>query len=605
MTLTLRFAAGSHKGMIREGNEDSGYAGPRLLAVADGMGGQAAGEVASSAVLSTLVDLDEDVPGADLLSLLENAVHRANDHLRAMVEEDPQLEGMGTTLTALLWSGNRLGLVHVGDSRAYLLRDGVLDQITQDHTWVQRLVDEGRITEEEAGTHPQRSLLMRALDGRGQVEPDLSIREVRLGDRYLICSDGLSGVVSAETLQETLLAYAQPADAIAELISLALRGGGPDNITCVVADVIDIDGPDALATPLHATPVVVGAVADGPPTATDNRVLRTPAGRAAQLGRGGAGGGAQEPGYGTGNAYADPPGAFGAHAGMPPAPGAANLGALDDAYTFVKPRRRGLWVWRALAIVVVLGLIGGGAYAGYRWTRTQYYIGIDGESVAIFRGINQDLPGVSLSDLYRREDINLSLLPRYQQEEIRKTIPADDLDDAEDRIEAFRHQAELCQLVADAAQDGGTQQETQQPAAQDDGKGTSEQERSPESSTPPQPPQDGQQGGTSTQPQAQPVAHTADTTGGTGPAATTTTATATATAGPGVVTQLLDVVQSTLGTTTSPSPGTTDPSTPTPDPSGKAGQESEPGTESTPQETDPLASLSPEDRQLAEQCSQP
>ncbi len=156
MSLSLRFAAGSHKGMIREGNEDSGYAGPRLLAIADGMGGAAAGEVASSEAISTIVALDDDVPGSDVLTSLGTAVQRANDQLRSMVEEDPQLEGMGTTLTALLWTGQRLGLVHVGDSRAYLLRDGVLTQITQDHTWVQRLVDEGRITEEEATTHPQR-----------------------------------------------------------------------------------------------------------------------------------------------------------------------------------------------------------------------------------------------------------------------------------------------------------------------------------------------------------------------------------------------------------------------------------------------------------------
>ncbi len=193
--------------MIREGNEDSGYAGPRLLAIADGMGGQAAGEVASSEVISTIVALDDDVPGSDLLTSLGQAVQRANDQLRAMVEEDPQLEGMGTTLTALLWTGQRLGLVHVGDSRAYLLRDGVLTQITQDHTWVQRLVDEGRITEEEASTHPQRALLMRALGSGEHVEPDLSVREVRAGDRYLICSDGLSGVVSHQTMEETLASY--------------------------------------------------------------------------------------------------------------------------------------------------------------------------------------------------------------------------------------------------------------------------------------------------------------------------------------------------------------------------------------------------------------
>src|SRR5690349_9619308 len=133
MSLSLRFAAGSHKGMIREGNEDSGYAGPRLLAVADGMGGQAAGEVASSEVLSSIVDLDEDVPGTDPMAALHDAAERANERLRVLVEADPSLEGMGTTLTALLWTGQRAALIHIGDSRAYLLRDGVLTQITTDH----------------------------------------------------------------------------------------------------------------------------------------------------------------------------------------------------------------------------------------------------------------------------------------------------------------------------------------------------------------------------------------------------------------------------------------------------------------------------------------
>lgn len=223
------------------------------------------------------MQLDDDVPGSDILTALSVAVQRANDQLRVMVEEDPQLEGMGTTLTALLWTGQRLGLVHVGDSRAYLLRDGVLTQITQDHTWVQRLVDEGRITEEEATTHPQRSLLMRALGSGDIVEPDLSIREVRPGDRYLICSDGLSGVVSHQTLEETLADYHGPHETVQSLIQLALRGGGPDNITCIVADVLDTDSGDTLAAQLNDTPVVVGAVAENQHQLFDGNAMQTPA----------------------------------------------------------------------------------------------------------------------------------------------------------------------------------------------------------------------------------------------------------------------------------------------------------------------------------------
>ena len=222
MTFSLRFVARSDVGLIREGNEDSGYAGPSLLAVADGMGGHAAGEVASSVVLATLATLEDDVPSTELLDALATAVNQANDAINEMAEKHPQLDGMGTTLTAMLWSGRRVGLVHVGDSRAYLLRDGVLIQITHDHTFVQQLQDEGRITAAEAAVHPQRSLLLRALDGRSNPEPDLSVREVHPGDRYLLCSDGLSGVVPDSELQVAMTGTTL--DECAEtLIQLALR----------------------------------------------------------------------------------------------------------------------------------------------------------------------------------------------------------------------------------------------------------------------------------------------------------------------------------------------------------------------------------------------
>lgn len=432
MSLSLRFAAGSHKGMIREGNEDSGYAGPRLLAIADGMGGQAAGEVASSEVISTLVDLDDEIPGSDILTSLGAAVQRANDQLRLMVEEDPQLEGMGTTLTALLWTGQRLGLVHVGDSRAYLLRDGVLTQITQDHTWVQRLVDEGRITEEEATTHPQRSLLMRALGSGDHVEPDLSIREVRAGDRYLICSDGLSGVVSHQTMEDTLASYQGPQETVQELIQLALRGGGPDNITCIVADVLDVDSNDTLAVQLNDTPVVVGAVAENQHQSHDSGAMETPAGRASGLGRpvpqqspGGAFG---PPGSGDTADYA-PEGAFGAY-------------SEDD---FVKPRRGLKWLKRTFYTVLALAVVGGGLYGGYRWTQTQYFVGTKGDHVALYRGISQDLAWVSLSKVHEdHSTIELKYLPPYQRKQVEATIAEGDLAQAQEKIAELGTQASAC-----------------------------------------------------------------------------------------------------------------------------------------------------------------
>ena len=202
-TCASRYAARSDRGLVRANNEDSVYAGARLLALADGMGGHAAGEVASQLVIAALAHLDDDEPGGDLLSKLDAAVREGNSAIAAQVEAEPELEGMGTTLTAILFAGNRLGLVHIGDSRGYLLRDGELAQITKDDTFVQTLVDEGRITAEEAHSHPQRSLIMRALTGH-EVEPTLIMREARAGDRYLLCSDGLSDPVSHETILEAL-----------------------------------------------------------------------------------------------------------------------------------------------------------------------------------------------------------------------------------------------------------------------------------------------------------------------------------------------------------------------------------------------------------------
>jgi PPM family protein phosphatase len=262
VTLALRYAARSDRGLVRANNEDSVYAGARLLALADGMGGHAAGEVASQLVIAALAHLDDDEPGGDLLSELNSAVHEGNTAIAEHVEADPELEGMGTTLTAILFAGNRLGLVHIGDSRGYLLRDGELTQITKDDTFVQTLVDEGRITAEEAHSHPQRSLIMRALTGH-EVEPTLIMREARIGDRYLLCSDGLSDPVSHETILDALQ-LPDVAESADRLIEMALRGGGPDNVTVVVADVVDYGIG-------QTQPIIAGAVSgddDAPPPNT-------------------------------------------------------------------------------------------------------------------------------------------------------------------------------------------------------------------------------------------------------------------------------------------------------------------------------------------------
>jgi serine/threonine protein phosphatase PrpC len=237
--LTVRYAMQTDVGLARGNNEDSGYAGARLLAVADGLGGHAAGEVASAAVIDALRPLDTQIPAGELLDALDHAVRRAGSRLRDMAASDPALEGMGTTLTALVWSDSQLGLVHIGDSRAYLVRAGEVFQITHDHTMVQSLLDDGKISEAEVSSHPQRwLLLLRAIQPEHDAEPDLELREARHGDRYLLCSDGLHEVADAESIATVLRTVSDPDQAVKDLIALAIASGGPDNITCIVADVI-------------------------------------------------------------------------------------------------------------------------------------------------------------------------------------------------------------------------------------------------------------------------------------------------------------------------------------------------------------------------------
>jgi PPM family protein phosphatase len=239
MPLHLRYSASSHRGYQRANNEDSVYAGPRLLALADGMGGHAAGEVASSLVIAELAPLDERDPGDDVLAELRDATVRANAAVRRHVDANPDLDGMGTTLTALLFAGDTLGLVHVGDSRAYLLREGSLQQITKDETMAQALIDEGRLDPDDARSHPGQALVMRALTGH-ELEPVLHMREVKAGDRYLLCSDGVSDVLSADALTGALLTE-DPQRCAYGLLQLAMRAGTRDNVTSIVADVTERD----------------------------------------------------------------------------------------------------------------------------------------------------------------------------------------------------------------------------------------------------------------------------------------------------------------------------------------------------------------------------
>jgi protein phosphatase len=243
--LAIRYAALSDRGLVRESNQDSAYAGRRLLAVADGFG--PGGADAACGAVAALRRLEStDLPAGDLLNLLEDAVEQAGRAVAGVRAEDgassrlaEEREEAGTTLTAMLWTGSQLALVHIGDSRAYLLRGGELFRITHDHTLVQSMVDEGRLTAEEAASHPQRSLLVRALGaGTGSAVPELRLQDAQVGDRYLLCSDGLSGVVPEEDVRGVIVGAQDPDQAVRGLVALANASGGPDNVSCVVADVL-------------------------------------------------------------------------------------------------------------------------------------------------------------------------------------------------------------------------------------------------------------------------------------------------------------------------------------------------------------------------------
>jgi protein phosphatase len=400
MNLTLRYAARSDRGLVRDGNQDSVYAGPRLLAVADGMGGMAAGDVASNIVIAAMAPLDEDVPGDAIVDALRVSVQAANQQLRETVEANPSLEGMGTTLTALLFSGSRAGLVHIGDSRAYLLRDGELTQITKDDTYVQMLVDEGRISSEEAGSHPQRSLLTRAMDGR-DIDPEYSVRSVLPGDRYLICSDGLSGVVSEETVGGTLRDFPDPQQCVERLVSLALRGGGPDNVTAIVADATDEDI-------VEATPVVGGAAAPHAGVVVDAAT---------------GGSGADRESTPAARASALTP--------RPPAPESGPVPADEEAE---RPPRHP--VRNAVLLAVLLALVSGGLWYGWSVTQSSYYVGAtDDGQVAVFRGVPGRVAGLDLSSLHTASEYAVEDLRQHAQERVREgNIRADSAAEAELRM---------------------------------------------------------------------------------------------------------------------------------------------------------------------------
>ncbi|WP_433862659.1 PP2C family protein-serine/threonine phosphatase [Streptomyces sp. L7] len=385
---------------MRSNNQDSGYAGHELFVVADGMGGHAGGDVASAIAVNRIKEADgeyETAPEAEFA--LQSALIAANSLLAETVFEHPELTGMGTTVSALMRVGDEMAIAHIGDSRIYLFRDGELSQVSVDHTFVQRLVDSGRITEEEAMVHPRRSVLMRVLgDVDASPEIDTLILATRPGDRWLICSDGLSGVVKHDDLLAALATRDAPKQVADKLLKQSLDAGAPDNVTAVIVDIADVARGDVVKEP-----ITVGSAASplhfGEPKPT-TRATRLPTLRLHPV---------------------------------RPATGPTHFEPQSDDYLDElieederRARRRRLTWMIGLAVLVVAIVLA--VLFGYQWTQSRFFVGPSpAGKVAIYQGVQQNLGPIVLSHVYEESDVKVKSLPQYDKQLVQQTINADDL----------------------------------------------------------------------------------------------------------------------------------------------------------------------------------
>jgi len=402
MAISGKSTAVSHVGKIRANNQDSGYAGTQLFVVADGMGGHAGGDVASAIAVKRVIEADRPfASAADAEFALQSALSAANTMLAETVFEHPELTGMGTTVSAILRSGSQIAIAHIGDSRIYLLRDATLRQITADHTFVQRLVDSGRITPEEAAVHPRRSVLMRVLgDVDAAPEIDTTVFDVLAGDRWLLCSDGLSSYVSDDKIAQALKSLPVVKDAADRLVKESLDQGAPDNVTVVIVD-IDESGESA------SLPVIVVGSAATPLTfegESGRRPLRLP------------------------TLLLHPLKLTQAHEDSHFEPESDEY--LDELILEDRRRARRRRITWLVGIVVIVALIMTALLVGYRWSQSLFYVGADGQTVAIYRGIQQDLGPISLHSIYSETSVRLNDLPSYTRRTVEDTISAANLADA-------------------------------------------------------------------------------------------------------------------------------------------------------------------------------
>ncbi|TFD70752.1 PP2C family protein-serine/threonine phosphatase [Cryobacterium gelidum] len=396
MATVSHSAAASHVGKIRSNNQDSGYAGRSLFVVADGMGGHAGGDVASSIATKRIIEADQHYASAqDAEFALQAALIGANAQLAETVFEHAELTGMGTTVSAIVVLEGEVAIAHIGDSRIYLLRDNELSQITIDHTFVQRLVDSGRITEAEAMVHPRRSVLMRVLgDVEASPEIDTSILATIAGDRWLLCSDGLTGVVSHTAMASALASGANAQDVADLLVKESLDGGAPDNVTVVIVDV----GDDVARTD---SPVIVGSAANPLAFGEEpgrNRSLRIPALRL----------------HPVRETHFEPD-------------SQDYLSELIEEDARRARRRKATWLIGVILLVLSLVTT---TVLGYQWTQTRYFVGVDGNTVAIYQGVQQDIGPIKLSSVYEDTGLLLSDLRVYDRQQVEQTISAGSLTDA-------------------------------------------------------------------------------------------------------------------------------------------------------------------------------